>query len=318
MTVRVGLAGCGYWGINLARNFHRIGALTAIADASEATRTKAAGEFNVTPMTWEAMVADPAIDAIAIAAPAELHAKLAIEALQAGKHVYVEKPLALSEADGVAVTEAAEKAGKTLMIGHLLQYHPAFVALRELVRSGGLGRLRYVYSHRLSLGKLRTEENALWSFAPHDISMVLALFGQEPETVKGYGESYVTPGVDDWNRVEMQFPGGGSAHIFASWLHPFKEHRLTVIGDKAMAVFEDSAGGEQKLRLYRHEMQTGPGAPVFKKADAEAIPYGSEEPLLAECQHFVDCISANKPPLTGAKEALNVLRVLVKASQPGG
>lgn len=317
MNALVGLVGCGYWGSNLARSFSRLGVLGAIADASPAVTQAKAAENGVRGLSIEALINDPQLQAVAVATPAETHAAVALAALAAGKHVFVEKPIALNEQDAAAVSIAAEKAGKTVMVGHLLQYHPAFEALLGFVRSGELGSLRYVYSHRLSLGKLRDEENALWSFAPHDLSMVLALYGDaEPITVAAAGDSYVTPGIDDWNRLELRFPAGGSAHIFASWLHPFKEHRLTVVGERSMAVFEDSASGKDKLRLYRHEIG-GPGAAMStRKAEPEYIPYADDEPLLRECAHFVECIENGFIPRTDVSEAMRVLRVLQRATHP--
>lgn len=315
MSISVGLIGCGYWGSNLARSLSRLGALGAIADVSPEVREAKAAEHGVRALSIEDLLAAPEIEAVAIATPAETHASVAIAALQAGRHVFVEKPIALTEQDANEVAQAAERADRILMVGHLLQYHPAFETLLGLVRAGELGSLRYAYSHRLSLGKLRTEENALWSFAPHDLSMVLALFGgEEPSTVSAAGDSYVTPGIDDWNRLELRFPSGGSAHIFAAWLHPFKEHRLTVVGDKAMAVFEDSAAASEKLRLYRHEIVTGEGGPIARKADAELVSFPNEEPLLRECAHFLDCVAGRRAPRTDAAEALRVLRVLERAS----
>jgi predicted dehydrogenase len=315
MSVKIGLIGCGYWGVNLLRNFHRLGALTAISDANPAHAAKLSAEFNVTAMSLDDLIADPALDGIAIATPAETHADIAVRALKAGKHVFVEKPIALTEADANAIIAAAEANSRKLMVGHLLQYHPAFVTLRTLVKDGAIGKIRYVYSHRLSLGKLRVEENALWSFAPHDLSMVLSLFDSEPVTVTGTGGDYITPGIDDWNRVDMTFDTGASAHVFVSWLHPFKEHRFTIVGETGMIVFEDSAPADQKLRLYRHSLDTAAASPVLVKAEPEAIPYPAHEPLLQECQHFIDCIAQDLQPRTDAREALGVLRTLVRAKK---
>lgn len=316
MTASIAVVGCGYWGSNLVRNFSELGALRAVVDAFPATAERVAQQFSVEALGFEQAIAHPEIKGVAIAAPAELHAKLVIEALGAGKHVFVEKPLALNERDGLAMKAAAEQAGKTLMVGHLLQYHPAFTTLLKMARDGELGDIRYAYSNRLSLGKFRVEENALWSFAPHDLSMLLALFDEEPVDVVGSGGAYVTPGIDDFNRVDLTFSGGRKAHAFASWLHPFKEHRLVVVGSKAMAVFEDSIAGPDKLRLFRHEIDTTGREPVGKKAEAEAVPYptGKEnEPLRLECAHFIDCVELNTAPRTGADEALRVLRTMIRA-----
>lgn len=314
MNIKVAVIGCGHWGKNHVRNFAELGALAAVVDPNTELAAKFAADYGVKALSFNDAVADPEIDAVVIAAPAELHCKLAVQAFEAGKHVFVEKPIALTLEDGRAMRDAASKAGKVLMIGHLLQYHPAFVALRELVKSGGLGTLRYAYSHRCSLGKFRVEENALWSFAPHDVSMLLALFGAAPVSVRGDGGAFITEGVEDECRLDMTFPGGGRGHVFATWLHPFKEHRLVVVGSDAMAVFEDSeVAPEKKLRLYRHTVDTSGPVPVPSKADAEPIPYDTEaEPLKSECAHFLGACAGDHAALTDADEALDVLDVLLK------
>ncbi len=309
----VAQVGCGYWGKNLARNFFELGALRAIVDPDPATARREAERLGVSTSTLEAVLADPSIAGLSIAAPAEQHAELALKAFAAGKHVFVEKPIALSIADAEAMRTAAEKAGRCLMIGHLLRYHPAFEALLKLVRDGELGQLRYAYSNRLSLGKFRTEENALWSFAPHDVSMLLALFDSEPVSVTGGGGAFVTAGIEDEYRLDMRFSGGGRAHVFVSWLHPFKEHRLVVVGDKAMAVFEDSLTGADKLKLYRHKVDLGGRAPEPVKAEPERIPFATTEPLKSECEHFLACCSGQLRPRTDAAEAIAVLKVLKAA-----
>ncbi|XBQ16877.1 MAG: Gfo/Idh/MocA family oxidoreductase [Oceanicaulis sp.] len=316
MSVKVAVVGCGHWGKNHVRNFAELGALAAVVDPNAELAATFAEQYGVEALSYDAAVANASIDAVVIAAPAELHCKLAVQAFEAGKHVFVEKPIALTMEDGRAMREAADKAGKVLMVGHLLQYHPAFVALRELVRSGGLGTLRYAYSHRCSLGKFRTEENALWSFAPHDVSMLLALFGAAPDSVSGTGGAFVTEGVEDECRLDMTFPGGGRGHVFASWLHPFKEHRLVVVGSEAMAVFEDSEPEPaKKLRLYRHQIDTSGPVPVPSKAEAEPIAYDTgAEPLRSECAHFLGACAGEHPALTDANEALDVLEVLLKGA----
>ena len=206
-------------------------------------------------LDWPAVLGDDGIDAVAIAAPAGLHARLAEEALEAGKHVFVEKPLALAVAEAEAVTQLAERQDRRLMVGHLLQYHPAFMRLRELVRDGALGRLQYIYSNRLNLGKVRREEDILWSFAPHDISMILSLVGQEPTRIGAEGSYYLHNAIADVTTTHLAFPGGEQAHVFVSWLHPFKEQKLVVIGDRAMAVFDDGQPWPSKLLLYRHRIE---------------------------------------------------------------
>ena len=315
---KVAVVGCGYWGKNLARNFAELGALGAVVDASAETAARHAEAHGVPALSFEEALEDRGLGALAVAAPAELHKTLSLQGLSAGKHVFVEKPLALSVVDGEEMRDAADAAGRLLMVGHLLQYHPVFAALRDMTRAGDLGALRYVYSHRLSMGKFRLEEDAFWSLAPHDVSMILALFDAEPIEARGAGLDFVTPGVCDESRLDLVFEGGRRAHVFASWLHPFKEQRLVVVGDKAMAVFDDTKPWAEKLALYRHAVDFSGPAPAPVKADAEhvEVPYG--EPLKNECRHFLECIADGRAPLTDAREALRVLRVLEAPQLPKG
>ena len=315
-TVSLAVIGCGHWGKNLARNFAQLGALTAVVDPNLQTAKTHADAHGVEALNFETVLGRNDIQAVAIAAPAELHKALTLEALSAGKHVYVEKPLALSVADGIAMKSAAIDAKRVVMVGHLLQYHPIFVRLRELVQNGELGSLRYVYSHRLSMGKFRLEENAFWSLAPHDISMILALFKEEPVSVRGGGLDFVTPGIADESRIDMIFEGGRRAHIFASWLHPFKEQRLVVVGDKAMAVFDDVLPWEEKLALYKHSIDRSGAVPIPVKAEPTYIDTPKGEPLKDECRHFLDCVENGTKPFTDIDEALRVLRVLAAVQLP--
>lgn len=310
--------GCGYWGKNLARNFAQLGALKAVVDPVPETAKIQAEVNGVASMTWEAVLADPSIKSVAIAAPAELHKKLTLEAFAAGKHVYVEKPLALSVTDGEEMRAASEKSGLNLMVGHLLQYHPVFVALRDKVLAGDFGKLRYVYSHRLSMGKFRIEEDAFWSLAPHDVSMILALFDEEPIEVRGGGLDFITSGISDESRLDMVFKGGARAHVFASWLHPFKEQRLVVVGEDGMAVFDDTQAWEHKLALYQHSVDRSGPVPTAVKADVTYANVPQGEPLKSECAHFLDAVRNETKPFTDVEEALRVLRVLETPHLPKG
>ena len=308
--------GHGYWGRNLARNFHELGHLAVVVDSYPAAAEAAAKSYGVRAASFEDVLADPGIAGVSIASPAGLHHAQAKAALLAGKHVYVEKPVSLDLADAEELCRISEERGLTLMVGHLLQYHPVYVRLRGMVEAGELGRLLHVYSNRLSLGKFRAEENVLWSFAPHDISMILGLTGEEPDGVTAQGTVSFTSGVADLASVQMRFPGGTRAHVLASWMHPFKEQRLVVIGDKAMAVFEDSQPAwEDKLLLYRHGFDRSGPAPVPAKADAERIAVDKTEPLKEECRHFIDCIETGARPRTDGREGLGVLRVLDRAER---
>ena len=239
---------------------------------------------------------------------------MAIEAMNAGKHVYVEKPLAMNRIEAEAMIASAKKNGVQLMVGHLLQYHPVFMAVRELVESEELGSLSYVYSNRLSFGKVRSEEDVIWSFAPHDISMILSLTGQEPEIVRTESSCVLQPDIADTAIVHMEFKSALKAHVSVSWLHPFKEQKLVVVGKDGMAVFDDTKPWNEKLALYRHVVQATGGLPSLEKAEVEYLEVPQSEPLRNECQHFLNVVSGNIKPLTDGNEGLSVLKVLSAAS----
>jgi predicted dehydrogenase/acetyltransferase-like isoleucine patch superfamily enzyme len=312
---RVAVVGAGYWGRNLVRTFGELGALAAVVDANVDLARELAAPYGANGAAFEEVLADPAIAGLAIAAPAPLHHRLARRALQAGKHALVEKPLSLSVEEGNDLVALADERGLRLMVGHLLRYHPAFLAVKALVASGRLGRLRYIYSNRLSLGKIRREEDVLWSFAPHDLSMILDLVGEEPDTVTAFGASVLQPAVADIAQVQLAFPNGVRGHVLASWLHPFKEQRLVVTGENGSAVFEDSAADRAlTLVVYPHAIADENGAPTVAKGKAETVPYPDGEPLREECRHFLDCIASGATPRTDGREGVRVLRVLERAS----
>lgn len=310
---RVAVVGAGYWGKNLVRNFHQLGALVAVCDQDDAALQRAASGYSGL-RRYHLMadaIADPDVTAVAIATPAESHGRLAQAALAAGKAVYIEKPMCLELDDARAIDAMARERRLTLMVGHLLLYHPAFVALERFIAGGRLGDIRYVYSTRASLGRIRREENALWSFAPHDVSMILKLFGELPDRVVSNGAVQLRPPVADTSLTHLSFPGGRQAHIFVSWLHPFKEHRLVVVGDRGMAVFDDVRPGAEKLTHYPHIVSWEGGFPTVEEAAAVPIPFTKDEPLRIECQHFVDCVQTGATPRSGGREGIRVLSVLV-------
>ncbi len=307
---RVAVIGCGYWGRNLVRNFSDLGALAAVCDEDAELARQFGAKYGVSTPVFEQVIRDSAIDAVAIATPAATHAAVAEQALMAGKHVFVEKPLALDVGAAEGLNALSKKAGRVLMVGHLLQYHPAFLRLKKLVRQGDLGRLRHIYSHRLNLGKVRREENILWSFAPHDISMILALVGAEPDRVSAVGSFFLQSQVADVTTTHMSFPGGENAHVFVSWLHPYKEQKLVVVGDDGMAVFDDTQEWEQKLLIYRHKILWKNSLPTPDKAEAEALAVSPAEPLRQELAHFLDCIAGNASCRTDGNEGIRVLKVL--------
>lgn len=313
LVPKVAVVGCGYWGRNLVRNFAQLEALGAVCDASLETAREHAARHSVPALTWAQVLRDKTIPAVVIAAPAALHGRLARDALDSGKHVFVEKPLSLEYREAEELCALARRRGLRLMVGHLLQFHPAFRKLKELVDTGELGRLQYIYSNRLNLGKVRREENILWSFAPHDISMILALVGETPEAVDAKGGTYLHKAIADVTTTHLAFPSGIQAHIFVSWLHPFKEQKLVVVGEKAMAVFDDGMPWEQKLALYRHRIDWIDGHPQPAKADAEYVKVEQDEPLRLECMHFLDCVKNDAAPRTDGEEGLRVLQVLQAA-----
>jgi len=315
VTPRIAVVGCGYWGKNLVRVFAELGALAALVDAHQPTVEALVAKHGGRAVTLEAALADPEIAAVAIAAPAALHHTLAKRALQAGKHVFVEKPLALEIGEARELCELAERLDRRLMVGHLLQYHPAFLELKELVREGRLGRLQYLYSNRLNLGKIRREEDILWSFAPHDLSMILSLVGSEPHEVAAVGGYYLHQTIADVTTTQLSFPGGERAHVFVSWLHPFKEQKLVIVGSDAMAVFDDGEAWARKLLLYPHKVAWKDNLPVAAKAEAIPVEVPQDEPLRQECGHFLDCVRSGATPRTDGREGLRVLSVLQRASQ---
>ena len=294
----VAVLGCGYWGQNLVRNFAQLGALRLVCDSAESGRAKAqqlAPDVEVLGDFAEVFRRQD-IDAIVLATPAETHHPLAIRAIAAGKDVYVEKPLALNYRQGIEMGEAAEAAGRLLMVGHLLEYHPAVLKLKELVDQQVLGKINYIYSNRLNFGKIRIEENALWSFAPHDIAVILRLVGELPIEVTCTGGSYITPNLADVTVSCLHFRTGLRAHIFVSWLNPFKEQKLVVVGDQQMAVFNDMSKNE-KLVLHHQRVDLNNRQPILQKNGAEVIPLSEAEPLRLECEHFLHCVSTRTRPM---------------------
>ncbi|MEM7274421.1 MAG: Gfo/Idh/MocA family oxidoreductase [Actinomycetota bacterium] len=312
---RVALLGCGYWGRNVARSLSAIGALAAVADV-DPDRSSALGvEFDVPALPIEMALEDRDIAAVAIATPAATHHEVATRAMLAGKDVFVEKPMALEPRHAEAMVAVAESTGRVLMVGHLLQYHPAFRTLIDQIAAGTLGRLQYVYSNRLNFGKIRREEDVLWSFAPHDLSMILALAGEEPSEIRIEGRFMLHDRIADVTTTHLAFPSGLAAHVFVSWLHPSKEQKLVVIGEDAMAVFDDIEPKGRKLALYRSKVDWRDGMPVAAKAEPEYLEIPDQEPLIAELSHFCDRVVDRATPRTDGAEGLRVLRILAEAGR---
>ena len=314
MKKNIAVVGCGHWGKNLVRNFSDLGCLAAVCDPNAEVAQQHADQYLVKNDSFSEILHDVGIEGVVLAVPAPLHASMAIEVMKAGKHAYVEKPLALNNLEANRMIASAEENGVQLMVGHLLQYHPIFMALRTLVESGEMGALQYIYSNRLSFGKVRSEEDVIWSFAPHDISMILSLIGEEPELVRTESTSILQPDIADAAIVHMEFNSGLKAHISVSWLHPYKEQKLVVVGKNAMAMFDDTKPWGEKLALYRHVVRSSGSLPSLEKAEVEYVEVLQSEPLRNECQHFVDVVSGDITPLTNGKEGLGVLNVLSAAS----
>jgi UDP-2-acetamido-3-amino-2,3-dideoxy-glucuronate N-acetyltransferase len=314
MKKNIAVIGCGHWGKNLVRNFAGLGSLAAVCDPNDELAQKYAYEYGVHNFSFAEVINDAGIEGVVLAVPAPLHASLAIAAMEAGKHVYVEKPLAMNQIEAREMIESAANHGVHLMVGHLLQYHPVFESLRKLNDSGAFGNLQYIYSNRLSFGKVRSEEDVIWSFAPHDISMILSLAGQEPDSVRTESVSILQADIADTATVHMAFNSGLKAHISVSWLHPYKEQKLVLIGDSAMAVFDDTKPWAEKLAIYRHIVDSSGALPHLAKSEVEYWDVQQSEPLRNECQHFVDVVSGELAPLTNGREGLRVLNVLTAAS----
>ncbi len=313
----IAVIGSGYWGKNLVRNFNTLSALHTICDTNQVTLVNFKEQYPEVNIVsaYSDVLTNPEIHGVAIATPAETHATLAREALLASKDVYIEKPLCLSEQEGAKLNSLAKKQNCVLMVGHVLWYHPVVLKLKELVDSGELGRIQYIYSNRLNLGKLRREENVLWSFAPHDISVILGLTGEMPETIRAQGGNYLHQQIADTTMTLMNFASGIKAHIFVSWLHPFKEQKLVVVGEKQMAIFDDVAPWDDKLLLYPHSIEWTDNVPIANKAEAVRIEVEQEEPLKAECDHFLGCIRDRSTPRTDGEEGLRVLQVLNRCQE---
>lgn len=308
----IALIGCGQWGRNLARNLAALGVLRAVCDSNPGVLEEVRTLYPEVTVTVDpsAVLEDSEIEGCVVATPSAFHFELARQALQAGKDVLVEKPLALTVREGEALVELAEKRRRILMVGHLLEYHPATEKLLELVKSAELGKIQYVYSNRVNLGRIRTEENALWSFAPHDIHVLLRLLGEFPVEVACQGGSYLNHQVADVTMSMMRFASGVRGHIFVSWLHPYKEQKLVVVCDRKMAVFDDTLPLVDKLQLYPHRVDWIGRVPVAIKAEAESISLPDVEPLEVECRHFLDCLATRQRPRTDGANGVTILRVL--------
>ena len=311
---KIAVFGCGSWGKNIVRTVHKLGYLAAVVEPSEAGRETAAALTTEIPVfdNPEAVLEDATISGVMISTPAETHYALAKNAILAGKDVFVEKPMTIDLGEAQSLVELAETEGRLLMVGHLLEYHPAICKIEDMVQSGELGNVQYIVSNRLNLGKLRTEENVLWSFAPHDLSVIVRLMQSTPTEIVATGGTFLTPGIADTTVTQLGFENGSRAHVFVSWLHPFKEQKLVVVGDKKMVTFCDMT---KELTLHDQRVDWQDSMPVPVKGDGVTVAFSDEMPLDIECQHFADCISHQRQPRTDGRNGLRILSILHDAQR---
>jgi UDP-2-acetamido-3-amino-2,3-dideoxy-glucuronate N-acetyltransferase len=312
---RIALVGAGYWGKNYLRVLSELEVLAGVVETDQNLSNSIREQYQCRVDTLEALLKDDSIDAFVIATPAATHFEVARAVILAGKDVLIEKPLAVTLEDGRRLVEMATDLGIVLMVGHLLRYHPAYVAMKELIAGGRIGHLQYCYSNRLNLGKIRREENVLWSFAPHDISMILDLIGEHPSKVWSHGDFILGTNVADSSLTHLTFPGGARAHIFVSWLHPTKVQQLVAIGDDGMLVFDDTLDWSDKLKHYPHHVEIAGAGIDVKRASPTLIHVEASEPLTNQVTHFVECCQTRFTPVTSGSEGLAVLSVLDKATR---
>lgn len=309
--LKVGVIGCGDWGRNHVRTLKSLGALAGVADMDSARLGEVATEFDCPTMRPSEMIASDEIDAVVLALPADRHVEVSLSVLEAGKHLLVEKPMALEVAGATAIVETARRAGVVAMTGHVLRFHPAFEALEQMVNSGALGRIRYVYSTRIGLGKFFVQTDALWDIAPHDLSLLFAITGEMPVSTHLEGAAMITD-APDFAHLHMRFASGARSHTFISRLAPNRERKFTVIGDKAMAVFDDLEPWERKLAIYNHKVWNEDGDIKFESAEPEYVQTSQKLPLTSELEHFIHCAQGGQTPRASVAEGLDVLRTLAE------
>ena len=314
MKKNIAVVGCGYWGKNLVRNFSELGALYSVCDVNSETANNYANQYKVKNLTFNEIINDENIEGVVLTVPAKLHTSMAIEVMNKGKHIFVEKPLALNEIDAKLMIEIAKENNVQLMVGHLLHYHPIFKEIKKIVKEGQIGKLEHIQSNRLSFGKFRTEEDIVWSFAPHDISMILSLANEEPSIVKCNSKSIIKENHADIANIYMEFPSGLKSNISVSWINPNKEVKLVLTGSSAVLIFDDLSPWDKKLSIYSYTLEGSKKFLTLKKFNEKFIKIEEEEPLKNECQYFIDVVERDIKPLTDANEAFKVTKVLSTAS----
>ena len=315
MKKNIAVVGCGYWGKNLVRNFFELGALYSVTDANIETSKNYANQYKVKSLTFDETINNKDIEGVVLTVPAKLHASMAIEAMNKGKHVFVEKPLALNETDAKIMIETSKKNNVKLMAGHLLHYHPIFKEIKKIVKKGEIGKLEYIQSSRLSFGRYRSEEDIIWSFASHDVSMILSLANEEPSIIKSNTKSIIKENHADIANIFLEFPSGLKSNISVSWLNPNKEVKLVVTGSLAMLIFDDTKPWEEKLSLYSYDIKRTDNLININKSSLKFVEVPEEEPLKNECKHFLELVNSDIQPLTDGNEGLEVVEVLSSASK---
>lgn len=308
------VAGCGYWGKNLVRNFCELGCLKYVADTNKEILQSISDKYHVEAIDYDDGIKSKYVDAVVIASPAQFHEEMAIKAINQNKDVYIEKPLSLTVESSAKIIEAAKRKSVKIMVGHLLQYHPVFEVLKKLVKDDFIGDIKYLYSNRMSFGKVRTNEDVIWSFAPHDISMIQSIIGKNPNAITATKTDIVQDSISDISHIHLEF-GHINAHIFVSWLSPYKEQKFVISGKKGSLIFDDTQDWDQKLMHVKHTVETIDSIPVLEKSDHKFIKVEFSEPLKKECKYFIDLINDKVPSRTGGKEGLSVIRTLMAASK---
>jgi len=317
---RIGLIGCGMWGRNLARNLAQLGVLGGVADLVSAHAEGLAAEFDVPAMNVSTLLGQAkldgakldgaGLDGVVIATAAPTHRDLACRALAAGLHVFVEKPLALDLEDAEAIAATARNAGRQVMVGHLIRYHDAFLALQEHLAAGLIGTIRHVSANRLAMGRIRATESVIYDLCPHDLSLILALMGEMPHQVSSRGASHITPGLPDMTSTWLGFSGGRSAMMTTGWMCPYKEHRLSVTGERGSLVFDDTRPWAEKLTLYHDEITPDGANFAITRAAPIHLPVPESEPLKQEMRAFIACCETGAAPPTDIADGLAVQRIL--------
>ena len=315
MKKNIAVVGCGYWGKNLVRNYFELGVLSSICDPNHLIASTFAKKYNVKSCSFAEILDDPNIKGVVLAVPAELHASMSVDAMNKGKHVFVEKPLAMNEVEAKLMIETANNNNVQLMVGHLLHYHPIFKEIKSIVENGQIGKLEYIQSNRMSFGKYRSEEDVIWSFAPHDISMILTLANEKPNIVKYNAKSIIKENHADIANIFMEFPSGLKSNISVSWINPNKEVKLILTGSLAMLIFNDTKPWDEKLSFYSYDVKKTDNLININKSSLKFVAVPEEEPLKNECKHFIKVVNQNVQPLTDGVQGLNVIKILNMVSK---